>query len=130
MTSETDAEFLDRLQPSWPGTNDSVRLPMADFTRLFALARRGAAMTPRPIEEAPKDREVIGVERPPGEDRNFYSMVKWDDDKNAWVTQVDIDWSVSPGRVVYAVCHGVSHFIHPDAVPLIPEEIVEASDDD
>ena len=88
------------------------------------------SMLPRPIEEAPKDREVIGVERPPGEDRNFYRMVKWDDDKNAWVTQVDIDWSVSPGRVVYAVCHGVSHFIHPDAVPLIPEEIVEASDDD
>ena len=44
MTSESDAEFLDRLQPSWPGTNDSVRLPMSDFTRLFALARRGAAV--------------------------------------------------------------------------------------
>ena len=40
--SETDEEFLSRLQPSWPGTNDSVRLPMSDFNRLFALARRGA----------------------------------------------------------------------------------------
>ena len=45
--SETDAEFLDRLQPSWPGTNDSVRLPMSDFDRLFALARRGAAEAPK-----------------------------------------------------------------------------------
>jgi hypothetical protein len=85
---------------------------------------------PRPIEEAPKDREVIGVERPPGEDRNFYRMVKWDDEKSAWVTQIDIDWSVHPGRIVYAVCHGMSHFIHPDAVPLIPEEDVEEHGDD
>lgn len=36
------------------------------------------------------------------------------------------DWSVHPGRIVYAVCHGMSHFIHPDAVPLIPEEEPEA----
>ena len=129
MTSETDAEFVADME--WLHSHDrEAALPPEKLARLFALARRGAAMTPRPIEEAPKDREVIGVERPPGEDRNFYRMVKWDDDKNAWVTQVDIDWSVSPGRVVYAVCHGVSHFIHPDAVPLIPEEIVEASDDD
>jgi len=49
--SETDVEFLDRLQPSWPGTNDSVRLPMSDFDRLFALARRGAEMQWRPIQE-------------------------------------------------------------------------------
>lgn len=127
MTSESDEAFLDAME-AW--VIGSLVFKKEHRERLFALARRGAAMTPRPIEEAPKDREVIGVERPPGEDRNFYCMVKWDDDKNAWVTQVDIDWSVSPGRVVYAVCHGVSHFIHPDAVPLIPEEIVEASDDD
>lgn len=50
MTIETDAEFLDRLEgiepfnPNWrPG--DSVRLDMPDFARLFALARRGAAVT-------------------------------------------------------------------------------------
>lgn len=40
--AESDEEFLARLQPSWPGTNDSVRLPMSDFNRLFTLARRGA----------------------------------------------------------------------------------------
>lgn len=124
---ESEIEFLDNLELWVIG---SLVFKRDHRERLFALARRGAAMTPRPIEEAPKDREVIGIERPPGEDRNFYRMVKWDDEKNAWATQVDIDWSVSPGRVVYAVCHGVSHFIHPDAVPLIPEEIVEASDDD
>lgn len=125
--SESDEQFLKRLNHEWQ--HDCVPC-VEDWERLFALARRGAEMTPRPIEEAPKDREVIGVERPPGEDRNFHRMVKWDDDKNAWVTQVDIDWSFSPGRVVYAVCYGVSHFIHPDAVPLIPEEIVEANDGD
>lgn len=123
--SETDAEinaaFIDAVEAS---------LGSLVPKDLYTLARRGAEMMPRPIEEAPKDREVIGVERPPGEDRNFYHMVKWDDEKNAWVTQVDIDWSVRPAKVIYAVCHGMSHFIHPDAVPLIPEEIVEASDGD
>lgn len=118
---ESDAEFLARIE---------IPSNAPDLIRLFALARRGAAMTPRPIEEAPKDREVIGIERPPGEDRNFYRMVKWDDEKNAWATQVDIDWSVSPGRVVYAVCYGVSYFIHPDDVPLVPEEVGEAGNDD
>ena len=36
--SETDEEFMNRMSPSWPGTNDSVRLPMSDFNRLFARA--------------------------------------------------------------------------------------------
>ena len=40
--SETDEEFMNSMSPSWPGTNDSVRLPMSDFNRLFDLARRGA----------------------------------------------------------------------------------------
>lgn len=123
--SETDAEFLDGAEYAY-----GHHMVPQHRDRLFALARRGAAMAPRAIEEAPKDRELIGIERPPGEDRNFYRMIKWDDEKNAWVTQVDIDWSISPGRVVYAVCYGMSHFIHPDAVPLIPEEMVEAGNDD
>lgn len=124
--TETDAEFVER---EWGYLTEGQQRE-ARWKRLFALARRGAAVTPRPIEEAPKDRELIGIERPPGEDRNFYRIIKWDDEKNAWVTQVDIDWSISPGRVVYAVCYGMSHFIHPDAVPLIPEEVVEAGNDD
>jgi len=124
---ESDAEFVERIKREWDGDNVPC---VEDFDQLIALARRGAAMAPRAIEEAPKDRELIGIERPLGEDRNFYRMIKWDDEKNAWVTQVDIDWSISPGRVVYAVCYGMSHFIHPDAVPLIPEEMVEAGNDD
>lgn len=55
---ETDADFLNRLQPSWPGTHDSVRLPMSDFDRLFSLARKGAEGW-RPIETAEHDEEVL-----------------------------------------------------------------------
>lgn len=43
MTSETDAEFVERVADLWlePGNNPSYA---DELTRLFALARRGAAM--------------------------------------------------------------------------------------
>ena len=48
MTSETDAEFLDRLEAT-PRYNPAYRTLVSD--RLFALARRGAAVQWRPIQE-------------------------------------------------------------------------------
>ena len=48
MTSETDAEFLDRLEAT-PRYNPAYRT--LDSDRLFALARRGAAVQWRPIQE-------------------------------------------------------------------------------
>ena len=48
MTSETDAEFLDRMEhvTSCREVDDK-----SERDHLFALARRGAAMQWRPIEE-------------------------------------------------------------------------------
>lgn len=39
MTAETDAEFVERIESRW-----MIAAPEADITRLFALARRGAAV--------------------------------------------------------------------------------------
>ena len=46
--SETDAEFLDRLEAT-PRYNPAYRTLVSD--RLFAIARRGAAVQWRPIQE-------------------------------------------------------------------------------
>ena len=49
MTSEADQQFMDRVDLDLDLNNT------ADIQRLFALARRGAAVQWRPIKEAPKD---------------------------------------------------------------------------
>lgn len=56
---ESDAEFLNRYWTELNWDTDD-----ADFDRLFALARRGAAMQWRPIEEAPKDGTEFIAYRP------------------------------------------------------------------
>ena len=48
--SETGAEFVERMKREWDGDNVPC---VEDFDQLIALARRGAAMQWRPIEEAP-----------------------------------------------------------------------------
>lgn len=48
MTSETDSEFLDRMNMV---LLTGSQWPLEDWNRLFALARRGAAMQWRPISE-------------------------------------------------------------------------------
>ena len=54
MSSETDAEFVADME--WLYSHDrEAALPFDKLVRLFALARRGAAVQWRPIEEAPKD---------------------------------------------------------------------------
>ena len=52
MTSESDAEFLDSME-QW--VTGSLVFKAEHRKRLFTLARRGAAMQWRPVEEAPKD---------------------------------------------------------------------------
>lgn len=50
--SESDLEFVADME--WLHSHDrEAALPPDKLTRLFALARRGAAMQWRPIEEAP-----------------------------------------------------------------------------
>ena len=52
MTSETDEQFVERIKREWDGDNVPC---VEDFDQLIALARRGAEVQWRPIEEAPKD---------------------------------------------------------------------------
>lgn len=52
MASESEIEFVERMEHDW--VHDII--PNSDDAdRLFALARRGAAVQWRPIEEAPRD---------------------------------------------------------------------------
>ena len=54
MNNDTDAEFVADME--WLHNHDrEAALPPEKLARLFALARRGAAVQWRPIEEAPKD---------------------------------------------------------------------------
>ena len=50
--TESDEAFVERIKREWDGDNVPC---VEDFDQLIALARRGAAMQWRPIEEAPKD---------------------------------------------------------------------------
>lgn len=96
-----------------------------ELARLKALA---AAATPKPLDEnAPKDRELIGVERPPCEDRNYFSFIQWREDEQRWMSRVGYDWSKNPAPTLWAIC-GVSHYLDPLDFPLLPAEIVEPDD--
>ena len=96
------------------GDNSAPLEAAAEIERLRAL------LTPKPLNEsAPKDRMLIGVERPPYEDKTYYSMVQWREDTQQWMMEAGVDWSVSPGRRVWAFC-GVSHYIDPLELPGLP----------
>lgn len=95
-----------------------------EITRLRAIS------TPKPLDDsAPKDRELIGVERPPYEDRNYFSFIQWHEDKQRWMSQIGYDWSVNPATTLWAIC-GASHYLDPLDFPLLPEEAFEGGDDD
>ena len=48
MTSETDEQFVERIKREWDGDNVPC---VEDFDQLIAIARRGAAVQWRPIQE-------------------------------------------------------------------------------
>ena len=84
------------------------------------IDRLRALLTPKPLDEnAPKDRMLIGLERPPYEHKTYYSMVQWRDDTQRWMMEAGVDWSVSPGKRVWAYC-GVSHYLDPLELPGLP----------
>ena len=57
--AEADVEFVERASRTPCG-----KWPLIDHDRLFTLARRGAAVPWRPIEEAPKDGTEFIAYRP------------------------------------------------------------------
>ena len=86
MTSETDAEFVADME--WLHSHDrEAALPPEKLARLFALARRGAAVQWRPIEEAPKD-ELILV----GPTKRMGICAAMNHSRDGWVTETCADW--------------------------------------
>jgi len=119
--SENDAEFIEIMM------QDGDWQPGSRMHRLALLARRGAAITPRPIESVPKDREVIGVERPPFEDRNYFHMGQWNEEHQQFMADAGYDMDTGARR--WAFC-GVTHYIDPEAVPILPEHVFEDGNDE
>lgn len=90
-----------------------------EITRLRAeVARLTGMVTPKPLDDsAPKDRELIGVERPPYEERTYYRMVEWREDEQRWMTKCGVDWGTR--QYIWAFC-GVDHYLDPLELPGLP----------
>lgn len=91
-----------------------------ELNRLKALA---AAATPKPLDDnAPKDRELIGIERPPFEDQNYFHMIRWNEERQLFMADAGHDWDTGEQR--WAFC-GVDHYLDPLDFPLLPEVVIE-----
>jgi hypothetical protein len=97
MSSETDQQFVERISLDLDLSNT------ADIQRLFALARRGAAVQWRPIEEAPKDGTCIMV-----------GAGKWEPEVACWSDSVWLTgWYCGGGRSdSYGPSFNPTHFMH------------------
>lgn len=77
-----------------------------------------AIMTPKPLNDAaPKDRVLIGVERPPYEDKTYYDLVRWVPDKNDWM--IPRGWNFDTRQFEFAHS-GISHYLDPLELPGLP----------
>jgi hypothetical protein len=73
--------------------------------------------TPRRLRYAPKDRLIIGVERPPYEDETYFYDLLWSDDKQCFLTPT------------VGAFNGASHFLDPrDLIGLPPQERLSRED--
>jgi len=112
------SNLVRRLRDPEFGTETSERNLMNQAAD--EIERLRALLTPKLLDEsAPKDRMLIGLERPPYEEKTYYSMVQWREDTQQWMMEAGVDWSVSPGKRVWAYC-GVSHYIDPLELPGLP----------
>lgn len=72
-------------------------------------ALRGA-VTPKPMESAPKDRLIIGVERPPFEEDTFYYALHWNEAHGHFMTYP------------LGAFNGATHYLDPRDLPGLPED--------
>lgn len=79
---ESDSEFLDFIEEQWDHGNSPNE---EDFARLFALARRGAAMQWRSISEAPPEfKRILATDGDVrGEAWRYDTRFYWVDDSAA-----------------------------------------------
>jgi len=92
MTAETNAEFVADME--WLHSHDrEAALPPEKLNRLFALARRGAAMQWRPIQTAPKDgTPILLLVQFPGERPDTF-VAAWDANSPKWPWRPTCDGS-------------------------------------
>ena len=77
-----------------------------------------AMVTPKPLDDkAPKDRVLIGVERPPCEDKTYYDMVRWVEKKQEWM--IPRGWNFDTRKYEFAHT-GISHYLDPLELPGLP----------
>ncbi len=97
----------------------TVTITGAEYVAMKAeIERVTAIVTPKLLDEnAPKDRELIGVERPPYEDRTYYRMIQWREDEQRWMTQCGVDRETR--KYIWAFC-GVTHYLDPMELPGLP----------
>jgi hypothetical protein len=83
-----------------------MREAAAEIRTLRARLRDAErAIKPKPIRFAPKDRKIIGVERPPLESNTFYYEVQWSEKHEAFMT------------CDHCAFNGATHYIDPADFP-------------
>ena len=84
------------------------------------IERLRAMVTPKPLDDkAPKDRVLIGVERPPYEDKTYYDIIHWREDQQEWMVEAGCDWNISPAPRLWAHW-SASHYLDPLELPGLP----------
>lgn len=84
------------------------------------IERLKAIMTPKPLDgNEPKDRVLIGVERPPYEDKTYYDIIHWREDHQEWMVEAGCDWNISPAPRLWAHW-SASHYLDPLDLPGLP----------
>ena len=84
------------------------------------IERLKAIMTPKPLDgNEPKDRVLIGVERPPYEEKTYYDIIHWREDQQEWMVEAGCDWNISPAPRIWAHW-SASHYLDPLELPGLP----------
>ncbi|SCW56440.1 hypothetical protein SAMN02927924_01390 [Sphingobium faniae] len=95
----TAREALDKLNQQ---VAEIARLKLERNRAVRAYNKLVKRITPKRLRYAPKDRLIIGVERPPCEDDTFFYDIIWSEDHGAFMSGF------------YPLSHnGASHFIDP-----------------
>jgi hypothetical protein len=101
---------------------DDVRKELAAVTAERDRAQKACEqiakrVTPRRLRYAPKDRPIIGVERPPYEEETYFYELIWDESRQRFV-------------IPYInAFNGASHFLDPrDLIGLPPQERLSRED--
>lgn len=116
------SDIVERLREGngadWQTAEEAAATITALREEVERLRIIAAAATPKPLDDkAPKVRVLIGVDRPPYEDKTYYYMVEWREDKQTWMTECGVDWDT--GKYRYAFC-GASHYLDPLELPGLP----------